>query len=411
MKIKKAIQYTTFALLLCIENLYAQDFKISPNTPVPEVHEFHDVWVTASETNGFLVTWCSDYRVGNMTAKDNYACRISNTGEILDNIAINIGGEPIWFWNCLSAVFLNGNWIIASQQDYFHEWVGVVRLSPSGEVLDSLPVNIFNSIGWAYLRYPVIETNGQEILCVAGIEDEGLYGSIFDSDLNILVERFLILADADAETAYRISANGNNFFITWLNWGDPSDSKIKLAIVNPAGEILSIQNVNEEWWLFKKRGAPTITTLNDTTYITYFENSALNIRRYSSSGNPIDSEAVKIFESQDIDPILSETCFGVWAIAYTELVWANKYFRFFWPGVSEPGISMWSFKSDLSMSNNQPVLLNSQCQIEFHYDQFGYSDSRSIIRGAAIGDTVLTAWIDGREEYPRVYGNMFDINA
>ncbi|MFC2085466.1 putative Ig domain-containing protein, partial [Bacteroidota bacterium] len=417
MKILKAIQYTVFALLLCMENIYAQDFKIAPDTYHPEGNDFHNVSITASDTNGFLITWSSTYIISSTIYRDNYACRISKTGEILDSTAINLEGNPIWKHYCTSTVFAGGNWIIASEQDFLYEWIGVTRLTPSGEILDDPPVNVCWSNGQSTIKYPTIATNGREILCVTGIAGGGLYGSIFDSDLNILVDKFLILADADEHPPYRISANGDNFFITFLNYEGPFENYIKLVIVTPEGEIHSIQNVNEDGIMKNKYGAPAITTLNDTTYITYFNALShfdppdLWIRRYSSNGNPIDASSVLLIESPDFEPILDEMTSSAQVLGYTELVWAKEYFRFFWPGVSDPGMSMWSFKSDLSMGNNQPVLLNSQCQIEFHYGLLGYDLSRSIIRASSIGDTILTAWIDGREENPRVYGNLLSFTS
>jgi hypothetical protein len=385
----------------------ASDFKIAPNTPLPEGSNFQNVSVASDPNNGFLVTWINTFLVGNTIYHHNYACRISITGEMLDSAAIHLQNDSNWHYYCPSAVFAGGNWIIAVNQGGLLEWVGAFRLTPSGVVSDIPPVNILDSTGMATILFPTLATNGQEVLCVTGIAGEGLYGSIFDPDLDILVDKFLILPDADADTAYRISTNGNNFFITFLHW---DDTRIKLVIVNQEGQILSTQNVSDEHGFpFVNMGVPAIATLNNTTYITYFDAGALWIRRYSADGNPIDSSPVQVIESQDFNPFLEDISFGVMAHGYTDLVWANESFRFFWPMVSNPGMSMLSFKPDLSIDNNQAVLLNSQCQCKLRFGESGYRMSHSIIRASSLGNKVLTAWIDGREGNGRVYGNFFDI--
>jgi|GEM_PF-4437146 len=408
MKILKSILYTAFALLICTEIIYAQDFKIAPNTTLPEGSNFFNVSTASDPNNGFLVTWINEYHSGASFLLRNYACRISKTGEMLDSTAIFLC-KGNWPYTCPSVVFAGGNWIIAGSQGSLYEYVGAIRLSPSGTVLDSLPVNICWSIGMATIKYPTIATNGQEILCVTGIAGEGIYGSIFDSDLNTVVDRFLILSQGLVYSMPTVCTNGNNFFITFLNW---DDNKVKLVIVNPEGQILSTQDVYEKVNVLSYFGFPTITTLNDTTYITYLDASALWIKRYSSDGNPIDSSPVKIVESPDFDLLVQELDIGRRAPGYTDLVWANECFCFFWPRMSDPGISMMSFKPDLSTGNYQPVLLNSQCRIcfELHWDDWPGRDSYSLIRASSLGDKVLTAWIDEREGNTRVYGNFFDVN-
>jgi uncharacterized repeat protein (TIGR02543 family) len=380
------------------------DFKIAPNTTLPEGSNFYNASVASDPDNGFLVTWINTYKIVATRYFHNYACRISKTGEMLDSTAIYLSSS-YWPYYCPSAVFARGNWIIAVNQGGLYEWVGAIRLTPSGEVLDDPPKNICDSIGMATILYPIIATNGQEILCVTGIAGKGLYGSIFDSDLNILVDRFLIFKQTVVGSFPRVSAHGNNFFITFLDW--QNEMNIKLVIVNPEGQALSTQDVSEDWgYPFKSRGIPTITTLNDISYITYFDESAFWARRYSSDGNPKDSSPVKIVESLEFDLFLEEYSGTLQKEAYTDLVWANESFRFFLP--STPlGISMMSFKTDLSTGNNQPVLLDSQCQLDL--GNYMEEESYSLIRASSLGNEVLTAWIDEREGNGRVYGNLFEV--
>jgi hypothetical protein len=384
------------------------DFKIAPNAALPDGSDFYNVSVASDPNNGFLVTWINTFKISSTVYFHNYACRISSTGEVLDYAAIYLQNDSYWPYYCPSTVFAGGNWIIAVNRGGLLEWVGAMRLNPSGVVLDIPPVNVLNSTGMATIEYPTIATNGQEILCVTGIAGEGLYGSIFDSNLDILVDKFLILQDADASTAYRVSANGNNFFITFLYW---DEEKIKLVIVNPEGQILSTQDVSEEQTLpFGNIGAPAIATLNYTTYITYFDSGALWIRRYSADGNPVDSSPVQIIESEDFDLFLEDISTGFFAHGYTDLVWANNCFSFFWPNISDNGISILNFKPDLSTYNNQPFISSSQCQCQLKFGEYGYDTSHSLIRSASIGNKVLAVWIDGREGNGRVYGNLFEVS-
>jgi hypothetical protein len=394
----------------------SSDFKIAPDTPLHEGSEFHDVGIASDSTNGYLVVWKNEcvIKSESWVTWDNYACRISKTGEMLDTTAIYLNESP-WPYYCSSAVFLGGNWIISTNQASYsglHEWVGVTRLSPSGVILDNPPVNICDSVGEATLLWPTIATNGQVILCVAAIAGKGLYGSICDSVLNILVGRFLILPDADADTPYKIAANGENFFLTFLNW---PDRNMKLTVVNPKGEILSVQNVNDQE-LQHTAGGPSITTLNSITYVSFFDTEnfprnlkpALFVRRYSSDGSPIDSKPIKIVESPDFPLFLDDLEYGMFIHAYTDLVWANKCFLFFWPRMSDPGISLMSFSPELSTTMSVPRLVNDQCQYKSRFEDPFYRTSWSLIRAASNGNKVLTAWIDGREGRWRVYGELFE---
>jgi hypothetical protein len=52
--------------------------------------------------------------------------------------------------------------------------------------------------------------------------------------------------------------------------------------------------------------------------------------------------------------------------------------------------------------------LHSQCQINF--GSYLWEESYSLIRASSLGDTILTAWIDGRDGDPRVYGSFFDVS-
>ena len=384
------------------------DFKIAPDTSWFEGSYSYNVSVASDPDNGFLVTWRSEYQVGSSLYDGNFACRISKTGEILDTVAIPLS-PPVWKWCVPSAVFVGGNWIVVTNKDYMYEWVGAQRVTPSGVVLDDPPVNICNSIGKATILYPAIATNGQVILCVTGIGGNGLQGSIFDPDLNILVDRFLILSGADDLTPYRVAANGNNFVITFKMYDyQIHGDLIKLVIVSPEGQVLSIQNVNGEWDI-GPRGSPTITTFNNTDFVTYFDTPTLWGRRYSADGNPIDSSPVSIIESPDFAPILQQLSYGVQSCAYTDLFRAGNYFFLFWPRIPE-GMSSMGFKTDLSI-RLEPIILDSQAQCKLRYDPYGYSMSNSIIRAASIGNKVLTVWIDGREGDGRVYGNLFEVGA
>jgi len=391
------------------------DFKVAPNTTFSEGINFYNVSIASDPNNGFLVTWVNEYHRGASFLLQNYGCRISQTGEVLDSEAIHLCNSN-WPHYCPSVVFAGGNWIICSQEGSLLEYVQAMRLTPSGDILDDPPVNICDSIGMATILYPTIATNGQEILCVTGIAGEGLYGSIFDPDLNILVDRFLIFEQGVVGSFPRVSANGDNFFITFLDW--ENEMNIKLVIVNTEGQILSTQDVSEDWGPpdnIENRGVPTITTFNNTSYITYFDNLAFWVRRYSSDGNPLDSSSEKVLESQDFDLFLEEYRGTIQKEAYIDLVWANQSFCFFWPETAL-GMKMMSFKPDLSTYKDMPVLLNSQSQLclELHWDDWPtWTDSHSLIRAASIGNRVLTTWIDEREGFGqgRVYGNLFEVTT
>jgi uncharacterized repeat protein (TIGR02543 family) len=391
------------------------DFKIAANTPISAGSEFHDVGIASDGTHGFLVVWRNDYTVGSVTYFDNYACRISPTGEVLDASAIYVNDSP-WPYYCPSAVFLGGNWIVSTNQASHAgllEWAGVARISPSGVVLDNPPVNVCDSFGGATLLWPTIATNGQVLLCVTGITAEGIYASICDPNLNVLVPRFEILRNDVSDSAIQVAANGENFFIVFLNW--LGDLNMKLVIVSPQGKILSIQNVNTEAFTYRV-GAPSVTTRNGVTYVSYFNTPDWRqsahpdyfVRRYSSDGTPIDPAPVKMVSSQDFPVFLSDLSIGIWVHAYTDLVWTDAGFHFFWPRMSSPGINLMSFSPELVPFYSQPLLVNDQCQYKIRYGNPANFRSRSIIRAASNGSRVLTAWIDGREGNGRVYGALFN---
>ncbi len=408
MKILRSIQHTAFILLIFVALIYAQDFKIAPNTPLPEGSNFFNVSVASDTSIGFLVTWINTYIIGSTRYFHNYACRLSKTGEMLDSTAIFLGAS-YWPYYCPTAVFAEGNWIVSVNQGGLLEYVGAVRLTPSGKVLDDPPVNICNSIGLATRESPGIATNHQEVFWV-GHSDTGLDGCIFNSDVKIVAARFLISSGYPfiVWIKPRIAVNGNNFLVTFdhLVMGIHT---IKLATINPEGQILSIQNVKkiEAWDTNDYWGGLTITTSNGITHLTYFKTSDLYLNRYSSDSQPIDPNSVKIYKSQDFGLVLKEYFFSKEIMQYIDMVCTTNGFCFFWPRVSHQGISMIHFQSDFLTSEIDT--LNSQCQ--FYPGNYTWENSYSLIRASALGDNVLTAWIDGRDgDSARVYGNFFDVN-
>jgi hypothetical protein len=410
MKILKSIQRTAFLLLILAELIYAQDFKIAPKTALPSGSNFSNVSIASDPSSGFLVTWLNTYKISSIIYFENYACRVSKTGEMLDSTAIFLSSS-YWPYFGPNAVFAGGNWIVVSNQGGLLEWVGGQRLTPSGVVLDTIPVNLSNSEGLGTVHYPAIATNGKEILCVR-YPGSSLYGSIFDSDLNILVNNFFILEPEfiNSGSKPQITVNGNNFFITFINWEQDTQNYpyIKLVIINPQGQILSIQNVSERWDKTGYFGVPTITTVNDTTYIIYYHTPNLSVRRYLSDGQPIDSQPVKLFQSQDFELLMNKITLSTNQVIWywTDLIYENDLIHFFWPRLADNAISMYSFKPDLSIIS-QPASLDGQCQIAVETpEQWG---SFSLIRVSSLSDNTLTAWIDEREGNTRIYGNFFDI--
>jgi hypothetical protein len=181
------------------------------------------------------------------------------------------------------------------------------------------------------------------------------------------------------------------------------------VILNPQGQLLSIQNVSAKWNKRGYFGLPAITTVNDTTYITYYHTPYLYGRRYLSDGQPVDSQSVKLFQSEDFESIGKL----IWYPAtnqvichWTDLICENDLIHFTLPRLTDNGISLFSFKTDLSIIS-QPASLNGQCQIAVETP--ARWQSFSIIRASSIGGNALTAWIDEREGNTRVYGNFFDI--
>ncbi|MBN1271613.1 MAG: hypothetical protein JXB26_05025 [Candidatus Aminicenantes bacterium] len=392
-------------ILEAIITSLTSDFRVSPNAPTKAGGNDTNVGVFADTNNGYLVTWVHNYLIENTIYWENYACRISKTGEVLDPAGIYIN-DSYWSFYCPSTVFAGGNWIIATNQGGLVEWVGATRVTPAGQVLDTPPVNICPSTGMATILYPVIAFNGQEILCVTGIAGKGLYGTIFDSNLNILVEKFLIYEQTVCSSMPRLTANGNNFFLTFFN---SDDGFIKLIQISPAGGILSVQDINEEFEIaLQYWGIPTITTMNGTSCITYFETPYLWGRRYSSDASAMDSSPVMIVESDSFYSLVDELSTGFQGHGYTDLVWTGECYCFFWPRTPDPGISAVCFNSDLSPEEKKTYSLDSQCDWLCRYGQL-YDRSYSLIRAAAIGNKVLTAWADKRAGDGRVYANLFEV--
>lgn len=415
MKVLKSIQHTAFVLLISAELIYAQDFKIAPNTTLPEGSNFSNVTIASDPSSGFLVTWLNTYNIISTIYFNNYACRISKTGEMLDSTAILLSSSGFPYYGP-NAVFAGGNWIVVSHQGGLFEWVGVQRLTPSGVVLDSIPINVCDSDGMATVSYPAIATNGNEVLCVMYAADR-LYGSIFDSDVNMLVNKFFILEPEIKApgTKPQIAVNGNNFFLTFVNWEQETTAPfqnypyIKLVIINPQGQILSIQTVSARWNKSGYFGFPAIITVNDTTFITYYHTPYLYCRRYSSDGQPLDSQPVRLSQSPDFESIGKL----IWYPAtkqvichWTDLICENDLIHFTLPRLTDNGISIFNFKPDLSIIS-QPASLDGQCQIAVETP--ARWQSFSLIRASSIGDNVLTAWIDGREGDTRVYGNFVNV--
>ena len=253
----------------------------------------------------------------------------------------------------------------------------------------------------------------REILCLSGVAGDSLRISIFDPDLNILVDRLGIFPGSgnvsDAYINYQhpfgVVSNGNNFYITFLSTYNGKNN-VKLIVVNSKGKILSTQTVFENFYTMKTWGVPAITAVDSIIYITYFNRSTLYLRRYNASGTPIDPSSVQICEFEDFNPVLTLYAGGRPACGYMDWIYTNETFFLFWPKATDQGISMINFESDFSAY--QIYNLNSQCQ----YDPGDYTweDSFSYIQAASIGNKVLTAWIDGREEDTRVYGNFIDVN-
>ncbi len=413
MKTLKSIQYLSFIVLVCIENNHAQDFKISLNTPLPEGSNFFNVSVASDVDNGFLVTWINTYLVGHVRYFQNYACRVSKTGEMLDSTAIFLG-ESYWPYYCPNAVFAGGKWIIAMNRGGLFEWVGAVRLTFSGTLVDSEPVNIMQSIGQATVEYPTLATNGREILCLSGIAGDSLSISIFDADLNILVKRSGVFPGIgngsneiiNYEHPFGVVSNGDNFYITFL-CSNSGKNNVQLIVVSSKGKILSTQTVFDDFYTKDAWGVPAITAVDSIICITYFNRSKLYLRRYNAVGTPIDPGSIQICEFENFKPVLTLYAGGRPACGYLDWIFTNETFFLFWPKATDHGISMINFKPDFSAY--QIYNLNSQCQ----YDPGDYTweDSFSYIQAAFIDNNIFSAWIDGREGDARVYGNFIDVNS
>jgi len=379
------------------------DFKISPAAAPPPGSEFYNVSVVSDPDNGFLVTWIGTYLVESTLYWNNYACRVSKTGEILDAAAIYLG-DSYWPYYCPNAVFAGGNWIVACNQGGMLEYVGVQRLTPSGVVLDDPPVNICDSIGMATLLYPALATNGQEILCVMGAAGSGLYGVLFDPDLRIIKDRFPVYADKDG--ILKLVSDGADFFLTFIDGTD-----VKLIVISADGQIRSVQTVNPG--VFERRFFSSVDVLDHMAYVTYFEDPtyesmAFWSRRYSMAGEPADPEAARLGELNDFRDLLDG--YYWWMDAYMDIGSMNGRFYFFLPKSSGPGLSLLSYKSDLSEAY-PPISPDSQCRLQVTYGQYGYDNSYSFIRSAFLDNIVLTAWIDSRDGTARVYANMFKITS
>lgn len=376
------------------------DFKISPNTALPEGSEFFNVSVASDPNNGFLVTWQNYFLVNRIIHYRIYACRVSEAGEMSDEAAIDIGIGS-WPDYVPKAIFIGDKWLIVSNQGGMLEWVGVQRLAPSGEVLDALPVNVLIAQGAASLQWPSVATNGQEILCVTGSAGSGLHGSIFDYNLNILEDRFPIYGNS--EGVLKLTANGNNFFLTFIDGTD-----VKLAIISKEGEVLSVQTVNADD--FERRYFSSIYVLNNVAYTTYLEDTvdemAFWSRRYSMAGDPIDAGPKRLGELGEFKNLLDS--YGWWMDGFLDIASTAGRLYFFLPKSSTPGMSMVSYKSDLS-AVYEPISLNSQCQLQVEFGEHSEWDSYSFIKLSSIGNKVLAAWIDGRDGTPRVYANLFEI--
>jgi hypothetical protein len=383
------------------------DFKVSPNTSLPAGSEFYNVHVASDPNNGFLITWQSQHIIESTIYFTNYACRVSDRGEVLDNAAI-LTSTSGWRDFVPEGIFEGGNWIISSNKGGLLEWVGIQRLSPTGVVLDKDAIDICKSIGMATLLWPTIASNGNEILCVIGAAGSGLYGSIFNSDLNILLERFLIYENN--EGILNLQANGDDFFLTFMDKDD-----VKLILITNEGQILSVQNVNLEaeeystpWRFF-----PSVCVVNNVSYITYLDTDdrfmdppvLLCSRRYSMTGIPIDTNPIQLIKLNDYFNFLEPYYFFE---GFLDMTCVKDCIYFFTPKSSGSGINMYSFKSDLTEAYI-PSSLNSQCQLQVNFGPDGYDHSYSFIRAASIGNKILTAWIDGRDGIARVYANLFEI--
>jgi hypothetical protein len=405
MKAPKSIQWFSVALFITAEFIVAQDFKIAPDLPVPYNNNFYNVSVASDSANGFLVTWVNYHEKDYVVFVKNYACRLSKTGAVLDSAAVYLS-ESYWTYCCPSAVFAGGHWIVAMNQDILYEWVGAQRLTASGTLLDNEPVNILPSKGMATIQYPTLATNGREILCVTGIAGDSLCASIFDPDLNILVSRFGIFPGSDGISLYfRAASDGENFYIA-LHHADSESEGIYLIVLSPAGEILSVQTVFDEFSSGDMDGMPAVSASGGTIRVTYFNDSELYLRRYDSVGTPMDPGPVKICAFEDFEPVLLlNNPAGGRLKGYMDWIHADGSFLLFWPKNPEPGITMIDFRSDFS--TNAFYTLNSQCQ--FDPGNYLWSRSYSFIRAASLGDHVMAAWIDGREGEARVYGNFIDV--
>ncbi len=377
------------------------DFKISPNTNLPQGSEFFNVSVASDPDNGFLITWINTYLVENTLYWNNYACRISQTGEALDAAAIYLG-DSYWPYYCPNAVFAGGNWIVTCNQGGLLEYVGVQRLTSSGVVLDDPPVNICDSIGMASVLYPALATNGHEILCVMGAAGSGLYGVLFDPDLRIIKNRFPVYADKDG--ILKLSSDGTDFFLTFIDGTD-----VKLIVISSDGQIRSVQTVNPG--ALERRFFSSIDVLDHRAYVTYFEDPtyesmAFWSRRYSMAGEPTDPEAIRLGELVDFGNLLER--YYWWMDAYLDIGSMNGRLYFFLPKSPGPGLLLHSFKSDLSAAY-PPLSLDSQCRLQVEFGQNGYDNSYSFIRSAFLGNNVMTAWIDSRDGMARIYANLFRI--
>ncbi|UCF78105.1 MAG: hypothetical protein JSW03_08325 [Candidatus Eiseniibacteriota bacterium] len=276
---------------------------------VGELEQAPSVCVAGGE---WLVAWM-DFRSG--IDDDVYACRVSAGGTPQDPCGFLVSMTGNAQRNPRAAYGGANHLVVWEDYRAGHRDIYATRVSPSGEVMDTLGIAVASLFGNQY--WADVSSNGSNFL-VVWTDDRvptDIYGHRVNSSGEVLEDQPIPVSTYDGmQGAPSVANDGATYFCVWEDYrdgnGDIYGARVSSSglVLESSGLLVSVQGAEHS------QTSPRVDFL-DTTYVVVWEDdrngdSDIYAARVTRQGEVLDSSGIRISSSPKPDMAPSVSCFG-----------------------------------------------------------------------------------------------------
>ena len=267
----------------------------------------------AFDGTNYFVVW-SDGRRGSAYS-DIYGARVTQAGVVLDTSGIAISVVSPNTQHRPAIAFDGVNYLAVWERYYSDQSeIFAARVAPSGEVLDTVAINITNAVD--YQRRPEVTSNGTNYFVVwtdqrndPGGYDYDIYGTrVTPTGVVLDSTGIAISTAANAQATPSIAFDGLYFFVVWHDWrydpGNWSNCDIYGTFVDQSGMVMDSLGIAISTAL-NLQYRPSITS-DGTNYLITWMDTRNNQYEYdiygtrvSQAGVVIDTAGIPISTAED----------------------------------------------------------------------------------------------------------------